>query len=605
MCGYSVELESKPKQFVLPNQFKFSDIETQKLREEITRFEQNKIIEQIPDSQEPGEFISNIFSRPKKDGKIRIILNLKSFNENMQNIHFKMETLDHAIKLVTKNCYFASVDLSDAYYSIPLDETDKKFFRFYFDGKKYQFTVLIMGLATAPRVFTKILKPVFATLRKQGFLSTIYIDDSCLLGTSFDQCTENVWSTVKLLDSLGLTVNPKKSVLIPTQQITFVGFVLCSRTMTIKLTTERIINIKNLCAEIKIKKFITIRKFSRLVGMLVASEPGVLYAPLYYKPLEKIKLANLNAKKGNFDAYMRVTSNIRFHVQWWIDNLDNSLKPIHMPEIDIILTTDSSLTGWGAKTNLGQFAQGVWSVDEQKQHINVLELKACQHGLLSLGKEWFNKHVQILTDNTTACAYLSKFGGRKLELDGLARNIWSWCINRHIHLSVAHIPGSSNDEADELSRIYNDDTEWSLHAETFQHLEVVFGKFDIDLFASRLNAKTLKYVSRFPEAAAVAIDAFSISWKGMFIYVFPPFSLISRVLQKVVRDQAEGVIVVPLWCTQTWWPCLNHMTVGTCLELPSTQKILRLEHKPDQRHPLKRLKLAAFRISGSLYTNRA
>ena len=217
LCGYSIELEKQPTQLVIPQQFKFSDIETQKLHDEITRFESCNIIEQIPDIKETGEFISNIFYRPKKDGKIRVILNLSSFNEHMQNIHFKMETLHNAISLVTKNCFFGSVDLSDAYYSVPIAEPDRKYFRFYFKGKKYQFRVLVMGLTTAPRVFTKILKPVFATLRKKGLLSTVYIDDSCLLGASFRKWEENIWSTMKLLDNLGLTIHPTKSVLVPTQ----------------------------------------------------------------------------------------------------------------------------------------------------------------------------------------------------------------------------------------------------------------------------------------------------------------------------------------------------------------------------------------------------
>ena len=253
---------------------------------------------------------------------------------------------------------------------------------------------------------------------------------------------------------------------------------------------------------------------------------------------------------------------------------------------------------------MGGTAQGVWSMHEQEKHINFLELKACQLGLQSLCKTLSNKHIRILTDNTTACAYLSKFEGRKLDLDILAREIWAWCIERNIHLSAAHIPGASNIEADNLSRSYNDDTEWSLDSEVFEHLESVFGNMTIDLFASRLNAKKAKYVSRYPEAEAIAIDALSIAWKHQLMYIFPPFSLIPRVLQKVIQDQTEAVLVAPMWYTQTWWPCLNNMTIGDCLVLPSPQKILRLEHKPEARHPLKKLKLAVFRISGTCCVNR-
>ena len=54
----------------------------------------------------------------------------------MQNIHFKMETLHNAINLVTKTCFFGSVDLSDAYYSISIVEPDRKYFSIFFKGEK-------------------------------------------------------------------------------------------------------------------------------------------------------------------------------------------------------------------------------------------------------------------------------------------------------------------------------------------------------------------------------------------------------------------------------------------------------------------------------------
>ncbi len=82
-----------------------------------------------------------------------------------------------------------------------------------------------MGLTTAPRVFTKILKPVFTTLRAKGHISTIYIDDSCLQGQTYDLCLKNVHETVTLLDSLGLTISTDKSKFVPSQQIEFVGFI--------------------------------------------------------------------------------------------------------------------------------------------------------------------------------------------------------------------------------------------------------------------------------------------------------------------------------------------------------------------------------------------
>ena len=85
--------------------------------------------------------VSNIFTRPKSDGRIRIILNLKQFNKQyVEKVHFKMETLQSAITAMRQNCYFGSIDISDPYYTIPIDENDRRLFRFEFKGTKYQFT---------------------------------------------------------------------------------------------------------------------------------------------------------------------------------------------------------------------------------------------------------------------------------------------------------------------------------------------------------------------------------------------------------------------------------------------------------------------------------
>lgn len=75
---------------------------------------------------ERNEFISPIFLRPKPDGLHRTILNLKTFNEFVEYHHFKMDTLESAIRLIKPNCYMASIDLKDAYYTVAIAEEHQK-----------------------------------------------------------------------------------------------------------------------------------------------------------------------------------------------------------------------------------------------------------------------------------------------------------------------------------------------------------------------------------------------------------------------------------------------------------------------------------------------
>ena len=69
-------------------------------------------------NHEPGEFISPIFTVPKKDGNVRIILNLKHSDLFIKNSHFKMDTIHTILKLVTPNCWMVSLDLKDCSINI-------------------------------------------------------------------------------------------------------------------------------------------------------------------------------------------------------------------------------------------------------------------------------------------------------------------------------------------------------------------------------------------------------------------------------------------------------------------------------------------------------
>ena len=90
----------------------------------------------------------------------------------------------------------AAVDLKDACYTVPLAEEHQKYLKFMWNNTLFQYTCLPNGLASAPRMFTKLLKPMFATLREQGHIILGYIDDCLLLGNTKDECVMNVNETL-------------------------------------------------------------------------------------------------------------------------------------------------------------------------------------------------------------------------------------------------------------------------------------------------------------------------------------------------------------------------------------------------------------------------
>ena len=115
-----------------------------------------------------------------------------------------MDSLFTIIKLVTKHCFMASVDMKDAYYSVPIRLSDRKYLCFIWEGNLYQFTCIPNGLSCAPQIFTKILKPLLSTLHRQGHIAVAHLDDLYLQGQTCEKCVQNVIDTTVLFDKLGL-----------------------------------------------------------------------------------------------------------------------------------------------------------------------------------------------------------------------------------------------------------------------------------------------------------------------------------------------------------------------------------------------------------------
>ena len=80
-----------------------------------------------------------------------------------------------------------------------------------------------------------------------------------ILTIPYRDCNENIRDTVDLIDSLGLTIHPVKSIIIPTQEIQYMSFILNSREMTVQLTREKALTIKKLCQNILLLEYISIR----------------------------------------------------------------------------------------------------------------------------------------------------------------------------------------------------------------------------------------------------------------------------------------------------------------------------------------------------------
>ena len=589
--GLTIPFITIPVQKWIPRPFRMSEQESKFVDKEIQNLLKKGVLKCV--CPEEGQWISNIFLRPKANGKFRMILDLTILNKNIEYQHFKMFNLKTALDLIKQDTWMASADLSDAYYSLPIQKAYKKYLRFEWRDFLYEYQVLPNGLAPGPRYFTKLLKPVYSYLGELGHVCFPYIDDSFIMGNTEEECCLAVKDTKEILEKLGFKINEEKSELIPSHRLEFLGFIIDSERMTVSLTSEKIEKFNNTAKQLLVENTPIIRNVAALIGLMVAYTPGVEFGAAHYKFLETDKIKALRKNKGDFEKQMWVSKEGKEDIYWWLDNLENS-RQIRLSDPDLELFTDASLLGWGAHTETLQTG-GKWH-ESELAHINVLELKAILFGLKSLCR-FSNKHIKIRTDSTTALAYVKNMGGTKsTACMHETKNIWTWAQNNNCWLTIAHVPGVLNVLADLRSRCFRQQIEWSLSNELFDYVCKQFGTPDIDLFASRLNHKLQKYVSWEPDPDNWKTDAFSFVWTEYFFYCFPPFRLLPRVCRKLERDNTRAIVIAPLWTCQLWLALLKKRA-RRCLVFPKDPNNLigqGLSNQNPDMEAVKATKLMAF-----------
>ncbi|XP_045167098.2 uncharacterized protein LOC123530393 [Mercenaria mercenaria] len=407
----------------------------------------------------------------------------------------------------------------------------------------------------------------------------------------------------KKLQALGFVINNENSVVIPCQRIVFFGYILDSVLFMVFLPEEKIQKIISKASKLLHQDSVRIRDLASFIGLLINAFHAVLEAPLHYRSLERLKVEGLSLF-GDYNAVLKLTDLATNEIEWWVKNIRaKNGKKIRQDSISTWIQCDASNAGWGCfHVDSSVTVGGRWTRKEMIYHINYLELLAIFFALKSL----FSKHrdihigIQSESDNTTAISHVNKMGGMcSPDMDNLAKQIWSWSLERNIFLSAFHLPGCNNLQADFASRNFSDTTEWKLKEDIFKRLSKHFMQPNIDLFASRLNKQLDCYVSWMPDPGAWAVNAFSLNWKGLEPYIFPPFNLLSKVLNKIMEDEVEeALLICPFWPNQTWFPLFLHRLICLPIRLPRHRDLLRMVHNR-QLHPMgKQLCLIGGLVSG-------
>ena len=227
-----------------------------------------------------------------------------------------METPESIRTSLIPGEWVASIDLSDAYLYIPIHPHSRKYLRFCHRSQVFQFTSLPFGLATAPQVFTMIVKEVKIMALSRGLRLHQYLDDWLIRSQSRKEVLVNTQAVVDLTQSLGWIINQDKSELNPTQVFSFVGYEYHLDSALVKPTQERWLKLQDFILHLKSKHVLTARCLMSLIGLLASTEKMVPEGRLHMRPFQ-FHLKEHWKFPQPLDSLLPWTEAISAHLDWW------------------------------------------------------------------------------------------------------------------------------------------------------------------------------------------------------------------------------------------------------------------------------------------------
>ena len=521
--------------------------------------------------------VNAAFCVPKDASSFRLVINPRHVNIASVPRKCRYETLKMLQRLDLTSVFAIKVDLKDAYYQIPLQESHRQYFAFGFAGRYYHLNCLAFGWCNSPWYFTKIVKAMVTYVRSQraahpplrapippgcmytpcrgvGAKVLPYLDDFLFIFRDEESALAGSSWVRNLLYWLGFTPHEKKCVWTQTRRLEHLGLVVDLEQGVFEVPAKKMARLVNMAKGLLItsasnRRLVSKQALASFCGFAQSVKLAVSCAQLFLRKLYDA-CGGIHGWHGN----VRLGRQALADLAWWA-NIPARLcrAPIQLKPGTPELYVDASKQGWGA-VMAGQEARGCFTCVEQAMMIAQLEMRAVRYALLSFPEELRGRCVLLREDNSCTEAIIKNACSKSPVLLAEFRLLWELADEMNVTFKVVRVASADN-LADVASRFVDTD-DYRLAPYLFKQVSQRWGpRFDVDLFANSRNAQLPKFFSATRCPGTAGVDALMQCWSGMKCYGNPPFTaeIMLQVVQKTRLEGAEVVLIVPAWRGQAWY----------------------------------------------------
>ena len=405
-------------------------------------------------------------------GEYRLIHNLSypennSVNSGIDHSLCSVEytRFDKAVELVQdlgQGALLAKSDIKSAFRLLPVSPLDFDLLGFTFNDNYYFDKCLPFGCAISCNLFEKFATALEWIVRDRTGDNNLlhYLDDFLFAGKNdSNDCLKLLQSFREICSTLGVPLAEDKTVG-PCTVLCFLGFEIDTIEMTIKIPSQKVLDIRVKLFSVLQNRKITLRQMQSLIGSLQFACRAIRPGRAFCRRL----ISSISGLTKPFH-HVTVTKHIKADLRMWLEFFQNFngvsvfLNRTWDTSQCIELFTDSAGgigLGFGAYLD-AKWISGVWPDEWHAtgvtKIISLLEFFPIYVAISVWGNLLANKKIIFRSDNVGVVEILNSLSSKSDLIMQLVRPFVLMCLKHNILFRGEFIAGAVNDIADAISRL--------------------------------------------------------------------------------------------------------------------------------------------------------